>query len=784
MTPMSTIPRRFRRNAGLIPGAGIGMDGLAVGKALRLILLLVIGVGKTQAATVSSLFPEFFTPGVPFTVTLAATPDTTTQVYAVEETPPTNWVVSVISHGGAFDARSGKVKWGPYVDATPRVLSYQVTPPPGASGTKRFSGQAAVDQVELPIIGVRSTVKFPGTLIRTQSADYLPGSEVLVTLAANPASDVRTWAVEELVPVDWSVTGVSDGGSWDARNHKVKWGPFFDATARLLNYRLGPPVHSRADVVLSAFVRFDAATRVDSAALPLHPSQLVRHVPPTYQPGVPFMVSLVATPASYVQTLALEEAIPVGWEPANIMGGGVWDVANRKLKWGPFSAPEIGVAAFNYQLTPSSTATQPLTLRATARFDGSEVDSDESITRYLVHSANTVVRTLPSHYNPGQPLTVTLAATPIDTGVVYAVEEGVPEGWTIGSISQGGVWDVASRKVKWGPFFDASATPRTLTYQATPPADLFGTVTFAGTARFDQSPLSISGDSKLANAPASVVRTLPDRYLPGVPFQVALRASPVPGVVTYAIEETVPAGWTVGALSDGGVWDARNQKLKWGPFLDRNLRTLVYTATAPPTAAGTNTFAGYGWFNTESLTIDGTNAIGLDHPPIAVADALNWPLTNLFKFPASLLLANDTDADNDFLSLTAVSPQSAQGGTVTLDWPWISYTPPIGFIGIDTFSYTVADGYGGSATATVTLNPEKPPASPTLEIVSFDVLTGGSVLLRFTGVPGAVYHLEVSSDMATWSRVTDRTADAAGQFQYEDTEAASIPTRFYRTVGP
>ena len=781
---MSIIPRRFCRNAGLVPGAGIGMDGLAVGKVLRLILLLLIGLGKTQAATVSSLFPEFFTPGVPFTVTLAATPDTTTQVYAVEETPPTNWPVSEISHGGAFDARSGKVKWGPYVDATPRVLSYQVTPPPGASGTNRFSGQAAVDQAELPIIGVRSTVKFPGTIIRTQSADYLPGSEVLVTLAANPASDVRTWAVEELVPVDWSVTGVSDGGSWDARNHKVKWGPFFDATARLLNYRLGPPVHSRADVVLSAFVRFDAATRVDSAALPLHPSQLVRHAPPTYQPGVPFMVSIVATPANYVQTFALEESIPVGWEPSTISGGGVWDVANHKLKWGPFFGLDVTPSAYSYQLTPSSNATLPLALRAAARFDGTEVDLPHVITRFLVHSANTVVRTLPSKYNPGQPLTVTLSATPIDTALVYAIEEGVPEGWTIGLISHGGVWDVANRQVKWGPFFDAAATPRTLTYQLMAPADLFGPVSFSGTARFDQSPLPISGDSLLSNAPASVIRALPGRYLPGVPFQVALRAAPVPGVLTYAVEETVPDGWVVSGLTDGGAWDARNKVLKWGPFLDQNLRTLVYTVTAPPTAAGTNTFAGYGWFNTESLTIDGTNTIGLDHSPIAVADALNWPLTNLFKFPASLLLANDTDADNDFLSLTAVSPQSAKGGTVTLDWPWITYTPPLGFIGTDSFSYIIADGYGGAATATVTLNPAKPPTQPTVEIVSFDLMNGGTVLLRFTGTPGNVYHLEVSSDMVNWSRVTDRTADAAGQFQYEDTNAAAASVRFYRTVGP
>lgn len=770
--------------AGFFAGAGSGIGSLAVFKFLRLLLLLLIGIGKTQSATVTSSLPEFFTPGVPFAVTLTTSPDATTQVYAIEETPPTDWSVSEISHGGTFDNRAGKVKWGPFVDATPRVLSYRLTPPLGAAGTNSFSGQAAVDDALVPVTGVRSTVKFPGTLVRTQSADYLPGSEILVNLAATPASDVKTWALEERVPIDWSATGISDGGSWDAVNHKVKWGPFFESTPRTLNYQLAPPVLSRADVVLSAFARFDAATRVDSASLPLRRSQLVRNAPPAYQPGVPFTVSLMATPASYVQTFALEEAIPIGWEPVNITGGGVWDIMNRKLKWGPFFAPVVAVAAFSYQLTSSFSATQPLTLRAMARFDGAEVDSVQEMTRSLIHPRNTVVRTLPAQYIPGQPVTATITATPIDTGLVYAIEEGVPDGWTIGAISHGGVWDLSNRMVKWGPFFDTSATLRTLSYQATPPSDSFRTVTFVGTARFDQSTLPITGDSTLANAPASVVRTLPERYLPGVPFQVILHAAPVPGVVTYALEEMVPQGWIVSALSDSGEFDVRNQKLKWGPFLDRNLRTVVYTVMAPPTAAGTNTFAGQGWFNAVALTTAGADAIGLDHPPIAVADALDWPLTNSFKFQASSLLANDTDADNDFLSLTAVSQLSTQGGTLTLEWPWITYTPPIGFSGIDTFSYTVADGYGGVAAATVTLSPEKPPASPTLEIIAFDVLTGGSVLLRFKGVPGNVYHLEVSSDMTIWNRVADRTADSAGQFQYEDTEAVSFPNRFYRTVWP
>ncbi len=737
-----------------------------------------------QAATVTSSLPAFFTPEVPFAVTLTVTPDVTTHVYAIEETPPTNWVVGVISHGGAFDAAAGKVKWGPFVDATPRVLSYELTPPAGAVGTNTFSGRAAVDDALVPVTGVRSTVKFPGILVRTQPADYLPGAAVPVTLAAAPAADVQAWAVEELVPVGWSVTGVSDGGGFDAVNHEVKWGPFFDADARSLNYLLMPPANSRADVVLSAFARFDAATLVETAALPLRPSLLSRAAPATYLPGVPFTVSLAATPAGYVQTFALEESLPDGWEPSIITGGGVWDVTNRKIKWGLFSGSEVVAATFSYQLTPATGAEQPLPLIATARFDGAEVVSAQTVTRFLLHTENTVVRTLPAEYRPGQALTVTLAATPIDTGLFYAVEEGVPAGWTVGAISHGGVFDAANRLVKWGLFFDATATPRTLTYQATPPADAFGAVTFAGTARFDQSTFSVTGATTLANAPGSVRRVLPARYLPGVPFQVTLNAAPVPGVMTYVVEETVPTGWTVSALSDGGAFDERNQKLKWGLFLDRDLRPLTYTVTPPPDAAGTNVFAGQGWFNGAALTISGADSLVLNHAPVAVADALDRPLTAFFKVSVFTLLANDSDADGDFLSLTAVSPQSAHGGEVGLDWPWIYYTPPDGFTGIDTFAYTVNDGYGGSASAAVTLTPVLPPDSPALNIVSLKVIAGGTVRVLFTGVPGFVYHIEVSPDAKAWTPVTDRTANNLGQFQFDDTTATSSPVRFYRTLWP
>jgi len=67
------------------------------------------------------------------------------------------------------------------------------------------------------------------------------------------------------------------------------------------------------------------------------------------------------------------------------------------------------------------------------------------------------------------------------------------------------------------------------------------------------------------------------------------------------------------------------------------------------------------------------------------------------------VLANDTDADFDALTITSVGP--AANGTVTpVSAGNLSYKPAANFNGLDDFSYTISDGFGGIATATVSVD--------------------------------------------------------------------------------
>lgn len=50
------------------------------------------------------------------------------------------------------------------------------------------------------------------------------------------------------------------------------------------------------------------------------------------------------------------------------------------------------------------------------------------------------------------------------------------------------------------------------------------------------------------------------------------------GTMAVGLEVVVPDGWTVDTISDGGVWDGLNRKVKWGPLFTDLSRRVHFTA--------------------------------------------------------------------------------------------------------------------------------------------------------------------------------------------------------------
>ncbi|NLX55597.1 MAG: tandem-95 repeat protein [Planctomycetaceae bacterium] len=122
--------------------------------------------------------------------------------------------------------------------------------------------------------------------------------------------------------------------------------------------------------------------------------------------------------------------------------------------------------------------------------------------------------------------------------------------------------------------------------------------------------------------------------------------------------------------------------------------------------------------------------LGVNDPPVANDDTFTGILEDSVANPLDVL-ANDSilpDAD-EILTITKVGAnvdgddgQTAQGGTVTISGGKVLYTPAPDFFGTDTFFYTITDGNGGFATATVTVEVDNVNDDPTANPDAFDVL--------------------------------------------------------------
>lgn len=135
-----------------------------------------------------------------------------------------------------------------------------------------------------------------------------------------------------------------------------------------------------------------------------------------------------------------------------------------------------------------------------------------------------------------------------------------------------------------------------------------------------------------------VTRSLPVGYWPGVKFVVRLRSEPRSGTQSHEITETVPTGWTVVSVSEGGRVDAEGKTVRFGPFGDALVRDLVYTLTAPPTLVSqTVGFSGTGSADGLTTEVRGPASVGRGpyHPADQTARDGRLGISEVTKYAAS-----------------------------------------------------------------------------------------------------------------------------------------------------
>ena len=244
--------------------------------------------------------------------------------------------------------------------------------------------------------------------------------------------------------------------------------------------------------------------------------------------------------------------------------------------------------------------------------------------------------------------------------------------------------------------------------------------------------------------------------------------------------------------------------------------SVIFTAPLPFTASGnvifkTNsvlfdleTLSGGSATSTNSTLPRGTNVVTVEyagdenytgstnsipggqtvtnHPPVAgnVTNTYVSGTAYLINI-ASLLTNNVTDADGDTITLSAVGV-STNGMTQVTNGTYILFrnTNSVN----DQFTYTVDDGFGGSATGTIfmvvdVLTNIFGQNSPVI------TATGGAALVTFYGIPGESYTVWRSATDVSgpYEPVWTTNAPAQGRFIFTD-DPAPFPMAYYKLSHP
>ena len=208
---------------------------------------------------------------------------------------------------------------------------------------------------------------------------------------------------------------------------------------------------------------------------------------------------------------------------------------------------------------------------------------------------------------------------------------------------------------------------------------------------------------------------------------MTLQATPETTVSVYAVQDGVPSGMTAGNISDGGVFDAANGLVKWGPWFDAQSRVLSYTLVAPVGTTSVTFPGGQGSFDGHNVTIEGDleYPTAPNSPPVAFGAVIK---VESGKSMSALLYGYDPDEDD---YQVVINSQPRHGSLNLEGLPIIVYTPNKNFVGLDSFEFVLTDGKDTSQPAEVDITVTEPQAPKGID--SLTRLPSGKLVIEFTG---------------------------------------------------
>ena len=280
---------------------------------------------------------------------------------------------------------------------------------------------------------------------------YCPDQPHWVRILLTPPSGALAIAVEDMPPPGWAVDRISDGGGFDPVHHKVKWGPFFAPFPAEVSYVVMPAADARGPLCFAGSVSVDGVNQRTCGDECLDPC--CPHAPADMPREVCDLCAVNDCndcDAAVCNDGQIAMCELIGYACAWMKGcnDDLAGMTRAAYLWRNGECYCWDAASHNWHPTPcgSSMCCGDATLphgpaAAVASSTGAKIAGE--------------LRALPDERGQRRDryeITVEVFASGGSTAMAAEVE--LPKNWTVVSVGDGGAYDAANQKLKWGPFFD------------------------------------------------------------------------------------------------------------------------------------------------------------------------------------------------------------------------------------------------------------------------------------------------------------------------------------------
>jgi hypothetical protein len=275
------------------------------------------------------------------TISISLTPVASVESFAMAEILSIGLVPTQISHDGFWDQQHQTIRWGTFMDHSPKKLSYTLE--------SQYIGQFTLD----------ATVSFMGKTLTQQSEiifDCIPQPEQVAMPTVQPPDGTE-------VPLDVSI--------------------YCDTTGATIYYTTNGTEPDMSSIKYTGPIHLTQATQLIIKAIKegYRDSEIltVSYIEPSLpQPVAKRQINnedlchptvvLTITPQNHIETWAIEEFLPDGIHPTHISDDGYWDAPNNTIRWGTIL--DNTEQNLSYQLQ-SSQVVQTVELSGNISFMGS-----------------------------------------------------------------------------------------------------------------------------------------------------------------------------------------------------------------------------------------------------------------------------------------------------------------------------------------------------------------------------------------------------------------------------